>query len=54
MRFSPVEIFLISLGTVVLTLVLLWLREEFLDWRATRHQREAERRHRERHRSRQD
>jgi hypothetical protein len=48
MSFSAIEILLFCLGTVVLTLLGLWLREEIIDWRATRHQREEERRNRAR------
>jgi hypothetical protein len=44
MKFGAIEFLLIGLGTVVLTLVALWIREEILDWRATRHQRGDERR----------
>jgi hypothetical protein len=44
MKFGAIEFLLIGLGTVVLTLVALWIREEILDWRATRHHRGGERR----------
>lgn len=46
MKYGPIELLLIGLGAVVLTLIALWVREELNDWRATRHQREEERRHR--------
>lgn len=46
MNFGAIEILLLGLGTVVLTLVALWIREELIDWRASRHQREADRRNR--------
>jgi len=39
MRLGPVEILLLCLGTVVVTLLVLWVRQEFIDWRATRHRR---------------
>ncbi len=43
MKFGAIEILLFSLGTVVLTLLALWLREEILDWRASRHHRDEDR-----------
>lgn len=54
MKLGPIEILLLSLGTLVLTLVALWIREEYLDWRATRHHRAEERRLRPRGRRRFD
>jgi hypothetical protein len=48
MKFGPIEILLLVLGTVVLTLIALWIREEFLDWRSTRHHRAEDRRQRPR------
>jgi hypothetical protein len=54
MKFGALEILLVALGTVVLTLIALWVREEFLDWRATRHHREDDRRRRARGRRRGD
>lgn len=48
MKFGAIEILLIGLGTVVLTLIALWLREEIIDWRATRHHRHEDRRARAR------
>lgn len=50
MRFGPIEIVLLCLGTIVLTLLILWVREEILDWRSARRQREEERRFRARRR----
>jgi len=44
MKFGAIEILLVCLGTVVLTLIALWIREEILDWRSSRHHREGERR----------
>lgn len=44
MKFGAIEILLIVLGTVVLTLIALWVREELIDWRATRHHRQEDRR----------
>lgn len=44
MKFGAIEILLIGLGTVVLTLIALWAREEIIDWRATRHHRREDRR----------
>jgi hypothetical protein len=44
MKFGPIEILLIAINTVVLTLIALWIRAEILHWRATRHDREHERR----------
>ena len=54
MKFGAIEILLIVLGTVVLTLIALWIREEIIDWRATRHHREEERRGKLRGRRRND
>jgi hypothetical protein len=54
MKFGAIEILLIGLGTVVLTLIGLWLREEIIDWRATRHHREEDRRAKTRGRRRHD
>ena len=54
MKLGAIEILLIVLGTVVLTLIALWVREEVVDWRATRHQREEERRSKLRGRRRND
>jgi hypothetical protein len=54
MKFGAIEILLIGLGTVVLTLIALWLREEIVDWRANRHHREEERRAKARGRRRYD
>lgn len=54
MKLGAIEILLIVLGTVVLTLIALWVREEIIDWRATRHHREEERRSRLRGRRRND
>jgi hypothetical protein len=48
MKFGAIEVLLLGLGTVVLTLVALWVREEFLDWRHSRHHRDPERRGRAR------
>ena len=48
MKFGAIEILLIGLGTVVLTLIALWAREELIDWRATRHHRREDRRARPR------
>ena len=48
MKLGAIEILLIVLGTVVLTLIALWVREEIIDWRATRHHRAEERRGRRR------
>jgi hypothetical protein len=48
MNFGAIEFLLIGLGTIVLTLVALWIREEFLDWRSARHHRDPERRPRAR------
>ena len=48
MKFSAIEILLIGLGAVVLTLIALWLREEIIDWRSTRHHRREDRRARSR------
>lgn len=50
MKFGAIEILLISLSTVVLTLIALWLREEIIDWRTTRHHRREDRRARPRNR----
>jgi hypothetical protein len=50
MNFGAIEFLLIGLGTIVLTLVALWVREEILDWRAARHHRDPERRQRPRNR----
>lgn len=44
MKFGAIEILLIGLGTVVLTLIALWIREEIHDWRSTRHHHGPERR----------
>ncbi len=44
MKLGPIEILLIALGTLVLTLIALWVREELLDWRSSRPDREAKRR----------
>jgi hypothetical protein len=54
MKFGAIEILLIGLGTVVLTLISLWAREEIIDWRATRHHRREDRRTRARGRRRYD
>jgi hypothetical protein len=54
MKFGAIEILLIVLGTVVLTLIALWVREEVLDWRASRHHREEDRRNKLRGRRRHD
>lgn len=54
MKFGAIEILLIGLGTVVLTLIALWLREEIIDWRASRHHREEDRRAKARGRRRHD
>ena len=54
MKLGAIEILLIVLGTVVLTLIALWVREEVVDWHATRHQREEERRGKVRGRRRND
>jgi hypothetical protein len=54
MKLGAIEILLIGLGAVVLTLVALWLREELIDWRATRHHREEDRRAKARGRRRND
>jgi hypothetical protein len=48
MKFGAIEILLLGLGTLVLTLIALWIREEILDWRHTRHHRNPERRARTR------
>jgi hypothetical protein len=50
MRLGLIEILLLCLGTIVLTLLALWVREELLAWRSTRQQREEERRFRARRR----
>jgi hypothetical protein len=44
MKFGAIEFLLTGLGTIVLTLIALWIREEFLDWRSTRQYRDIERR----------
>ena len=54
MKFGAIEILLLGLGTVVLTLIALWLREEIVDWRATRHHRQEDRRRRAHGRRRND
>lgn len=48
MKFGTIEILLVCLGTVVLTLIVLWIREEIADWRSSRHHREEDRRARSR------
>jgi len=48
MKFGTIEILLLGLGTIVLTLIALWVREELLDWWTTRHYRREERRRRAR------
>ena len=50
MKLGALDLLLLGLAAVMLTLIALWLREEFLDWRATRHQREENRRRKARHR----
>lgn len=54
MKFGAIEILLIGLGTMVLTLIALWVREEIIDWRASRHHRIPDRRERPRGRRRHD
>ena len=54
MKLGAIEILLIVLGTVVLTLIALWIREELIDWRSTRHHREENRRGKLRGRRRND
>lgn len=54
MKFGAIEILLIGLGTVVLTLIALWAREEIIDWRTTRHHRREDRRAKARGRRRND
>lgn len=54
MKFGAIEILLIGLGTVVLTLIALWAREEIVDWLATRHHRREDRRAKTRGRRRYD
>jgi hypothetical protein len=44
MKFGAIELLLIGLGSVVLTLIALWVREEIIDWRNTRRYRREERR----------
>jgi hypothetical protein len=44
MKFGAIEILLIGLGTVVLLLIALWVREEFIEWRGNRVHRDLERR----------
>jgi hypothetical protein len=48
MKFGAIEILLVCLGTVVLTLIVLWIREEVADWRSSRSHRDEERRSRSR------
>lgn len=45
MKLGAIEILLIGLGTVVLTLIALWVREELADWRNHRVDRDLDRRH---------
>jgi hypothetical protein len=54
MTFGWFEITLIVIATIILTLIALWIREELLDWWATRHHREEDRRGRSRGRRRGD
>ncbi len=44
MKFGIIEYLLIALGTIVLTLIVLWIREELLDWLDQRQYRGPERR----------
>lgn len=44
MKFGIIEILLIALGTLVLTLIAIWVREEVLEWLDQRQYRGPDRR----------
>jgi hypothetical protein len=44
MKFRVIEILLLGLGTIVLALIAVWVREELLEWRDQRQHRGPERR----------